>query len=246
MATTARLALRYPTSADTADVPRDIGNLASDIDNAAVFGKGLFANRPTSTVGSPGVDGRYYYATDTSRLYLDTGTAWIEVATNGTIDNAIPIGSVQSYAGSTAPTNWLLCEGQAVSRSTYQDLFTALSTTYGSGDGSTTFNLPDLRGRVTVGKGTNADVDTLGENDGVAVASRTPKHYHSLTTGRGGQFASHENSGATGNSSFFTTSTATTGQRLFATTVNGMVTSGNSSNANTPSFIVLNSIIRAL
>lgn len=80
MPTTSRLSLRYPSTSDTADVPRDIGNLASDIDNAAIFSKGTFASRPTSTVGSPGIDGRYYFATDTSRLYLDTGTSWVEVA----------------------------------------------------------------------------------------------------------------------------------------------------------------------
>lgn len=86
MANTTRLSLRYPTTADTADVPRDIGNLASDIDNAAIFSKGTFAARPTSTVGSPGIDGRYYLATDTGRLYLDTGTAWQEVASgNGSV-----------------------------------------------------------------------------------------------------------------------------------------------------------------
>lgn len=75
MATTSRLSLRYPVASDTADVPRDIGNLASDIDKAAIFSKGTFAARPTSTVGSPGIDGRYYFATDTSRLYLDTRTS---------------------------------------------------------------------------------------------------------------------------------------------------------------------------
>jgi microcystin-dependent protein len=63
----------------------------------------------------------------------------------------VPVGVISAYAGSSAPSGWLLCFGQAVSRSTYSSLFTALNTTYGSGDGSTTFNLPDLRGRVTAG-----------------------------------------------------------------------------------------------
>lgn len=68
-------------------------------------------------------------------------------------DNArTPIGTVNAYAGSTAPTGWLLCAGQAVSRTTYADLFAVISTTYGNGDGSTTFNLPDLRGRYVAGK----------------------------------------------------------------------------------------------
>ncbi len=66
--------------------------------------------------------------------------------------NTVPAGAVMPYAGASAPTGWILCYGQAVSRSTYADLFTAISTTYGVGDGSTTFNLPDLRGRVAAGK----------------------------------------------------------------------------------------------
>jgi microcystin-dependent protein len=61
-------------------------------------------------------------------------------------------GEVQPFAGSTAPGGTLLCFGQAVSRSAYAGLFAALGTTYGVGDGSTTFNLPDLRGRVAAGK----------------------------------------------------------------------------------------------
>jgi microcystin-dependent protein len=61
-------------------------------------------------------------------------------------------GVLAPYAGSSAPSGWLLCYGQAVSRTTYAALFTVLSTTYGAGDGSTTFNLPDLRGRSVFGK----------------------------------------------------------------------------------------------
>ena len=64
----------------------------------------------------------------------------------------VPTGVVQPFAGSTAPSGWLLCAGQAVSRSTYADLFSAIGTTYGAGDGSTTFGLPDLRGRVVAGE----------------------------------------------------------------------------------------------
>ena len=66
--------------------------------------------------------------------------------------NTVPAGVVSPYAGASAPTGWILCYGQAVSRSTYADLFAAISTTYGVGDGSSTFNLPDLRGRVPAGQ----------------------------------------------------------------------------------------------
>lgn len=64
----------------------------------------------------------------------------------------VPAGVVVPFAGSSAPANWLLCDGSAVSRTTYGQLFAAIGTTYGSGNGSTTFNLPDMRGRVAAGK----------------------------------------------------------------------------------------------
>lgn len=62
-------------------------------------------------------------------------------------------GLIFPYAGSTAPAGFLLCDGSAVSRLTYADLFTLIGTTYGAGDGSTTFNVPDLRGSVIIGAG---------------------------------------------------------------------------------------------
>lgn len=68
------------------------------------------------------------------------------------VSNAAPSGVVLPFAGASAPNGWLLCAGQAVSRTTYAALFTAIGTAYGTGDGSTTFNLPDLRGRVPGGK----------------------------------------------------------------------------------------------
>lgn len=63
-----------------------------------------------------------------------------------------PAGTLVPFAAATAPTGWLLCYGQAVSRATYAALFAVVGTTYGTGDGSTTFNLPDMRGRVPGGK----------------------------------------------------------------------------------------------
>lgn len=94
-------------------------------------------------------------------------------------------GTVKDFAGDTAPNGWLFSYGQAVSRSTYSVLFALLGTTYGIGDGSTTFNLPDLRGRVTAGKdnmgGSSANRltdltngvngDTLGDTGGLESAT---------------------------------------------------------------------------
>lgn len=70
----------------------------------------------------------------------------------GNIPSGCPIGTVVDFAGTSIPAGWLAIYGQNVSRSTYASLFTALSTTYGSGDGVTTFGLPDGRGTIFVGK----------------------------------------------------------------------------------------------
>lgn len=112
---------------------------------------------------------------------------------------SVPAGSIIPYAGTSAPTGWLLCYGQAVSRTTYSDLFSAIGTTYGSGDGSTTFNVPDCRGRVVAGQddmgGTSAnrltdqsgglDGDTLGDTGGSETHTLTttemPAHTHGVT-----------------------------------------------------------------
>ena len=114
---------------------------------------------------------------------------------------ALSAGMVMPYAGSTSPTGWLLCYGQAVSRVTYSTLYGIIGTTYGSGDGSSTFNVPDLRGRVVAGQddmgGTSANRmtssgggingDTLGATGGSDTHTLTgaqtgvPSHTHTLT-----------------------------------------------------------------
>ena len=103
----------------------------------------------------------------------------------------IPTGTVSAFAGSAAPTGYALCDGSAVNRTTQAALFSVIGTTYGIGDGSTTFNLPDLRGRVVAGLGESllgATDDTLGEDNGLiantkehlltAAQSGLPEHTH--------------------------------------------------------------------
>lgn len=71
-----------------------------------------------------------------------------------TVEESSFRGLIFPYAGSSAPTGFLLCDGSAVSRTTYAELFALIGITYGAGDGSTTFNVPDLRGSVIIGAGT--------------------------------------------------------------------------------------------
>lgn len=80
------------------------------------------------------------------------------------------IGQVTAFAGSTAPNGWLMCNGSAVSRTTYAKLFAVIGTTYGTGDGSTTFNLPDMRNCFPVGAGSTYSLNSKGgSKDAVVV-----------------------------------------------------------------------------
>lgn len=90
-----------------------------------------------------------------------------------------PTGSVMAYASSTAPAGWLTLDGSAVSRSTYKRLFSIIGTKYGTGDGSTTFNLPDLRGRNILMASTTANLATTGgESNHTLTTTEIPAHTH--------------------------------------------------------------------
>lgn len=91
----------------------------------------------------------------------------------------VPAGSILATGRATAPSGFLLCDGTAVSRTTYADLFTAISTAFGAGDGSTTFNLPDLRQRFPLGKAASGTGATLGGTGGAIDHVHTgPSHTH--------------------------------------------------------------------
>jgi hypothetical protein len=96
---------------------------------------------------------------------------------------AVPtaIGAVTDFAGLTAPAGWLLCYGQAISRSTYAALFGVIGTNYGLGDGTTTFNVPDCRGRTTAGAD-NIGGAAAGRLTGYSVATTGGAQTHTLDT----------------------------------------------------------------
>lgn len=95
--------------------------------------------------------------------------------------DGIETGTILPYAGTGVPAGWLRCDGAAVSRTTYAALFGVVGTSFGVGDGATTFNLPDLRGRLPVGRGIHADVSAIGLSDGDAPASRRTRHIHTVS-----------------------------------------------------------------
>jgi len=98
----------------------------------------------------------------------------------------IPVGGLMPYAGATSPEGWLLCDGTAINRTTYANLFALIGTTYGSGNGTTTFNVPDMRSRMPIGAGagtglTSRALAATGGAESVVIASgNLPTHAHSI------------------------------------------------------------------
>ena len=117
----------------------------------------------------------------------DRGTAGQVLTSAGNSSPAVwanttptPSGSVIAFAGLTAPTGWILCQGQAVSRTTYADLFAVVGTTYGVGDNATTFNLPDLRGEFIRGFDAGRGID-IGRTFGTTQTDMFEAHTHDVS-----------------------------------------------------------------
>ncbi|MGE4425009.1 MAG: phage tail protein [Solirubrobacteraceae bacterium] len=172
----------FQTADDPPDGATQQEDLATVLEQQAVTGdQGNHASRPIAALAR-----RIWASLDRRTVSVDTGSEWIELGA------PTPAGVVSDFAGDTAPDGWLLCDGSAVSRTTYASLFAVIGTKYGSGNGSTTFNLPDTRGRVTVGAGQGGGLTdrTLAALFGVEAHQLTttqmPSHNHSGSTGSGG------------------------------------------------------------
>jgi microcystin-dependent protein len=174
MTPTPNRGLPGPALADTADGPDAFDDLRQALDNVAGIQPGLLVDRPPASatagtsIGSPGT---FYWATDTSQLSLSIAGAWIDLS--GASAPPIPIGASLEYGGLGDPTDarYLLEDGRELLRAgQYAPLFATLSTRYGAGNGSTTFNIPDSRGRVSVGP------DNMGTARGAANRIVTALH----------------------------------------------------------------------
>lgn len=137
---------------------------------------------PASSPVAPGPDGTWEAFLDLATVSVPNGDT--AVTDNQITDNRVLArslagggtpGVVEMYGGAIPPGGALLCNGQAVSRSAFGRLFAVIGTVWGVGDGSTTFNVPDMRGRYPRGVATSGDGDALGESFG---ADTLPNHVH--------------------------------------------------------------------
>jgi len=100
------------------------------------------------------------------------------------LESAVPVGTIVMWAGnsSNVPTGWALCDGSAISRTTYEDLYALQGNVFGGGDGSTTFNLPDMRDRFVVGAGTSYSSNSKGgvNSNNIAHTHTVNAHTHSI------------------------------------------------------------------
>ncbi len=196
------------------------------------------------------------------------GCVEIKPGQPGTPDSSGGMGSgaIIAFAGSDAPEDWLLCDGDAVSRTEYKALFDVIGEAYGGGDGNTTFNLPDLRGRFPLGLdnmgGTSADVVAAAEADSLAgsggaeahtlTINEMPAHSHGVdhvnAPSSGGGLRALE-AGGTNRHADILTSNANEDFRgpVSGDTVGGLFIKnrgGGSSHNNMPPYLSLNYIIK--
>lgn len=199
------------------------------------------------------------------RIFISSVTSSTDTATTNIYslrskaDNSnIPVGTGQEYYGDIAPYGYLLCDGSAISRVAYGDLFAVLGTKFGAGDGSTTFNLPDRRSRVGVGYNSSdtsfaAIGKTGGEKTHVLTVAEMPSHNHTGWTDSQGNHAhivncvrdeQSDGPNAAGGGGPLTAQPSTGAAGTHGHNIGIGATGGNAAHNNMPPFIVVNYIIK--
>ena len=157
---------------------------------------GVGTTGPTGPTGDAGVAGSAgpQGPTGNDGPTGPTGPQGVAGPTGPVASSDVPVGSIMPFAGSSAPAGWLICDGSSVNRTTYATLFGVIGSAWGNGDGSTTFNLPDLRGRflrgVDGGAGRDPDAagrtasnpgGNTGNNVGTVQGDEVKPHNHTIT-----------------------------------------------------------------
>ena len=209
--------------------------------------------------GGAGIAGNLHVGGAIVTATMPAGTSNTAVATTAFVqDNSVPTGSLMMWTTVSPPTGFLLCNGSAVSRTTYAALFAILGSTFGSGDGVNTFNLPDYRNRTAVGAGgLYAIADSGGSKDAVVVSHThtatvtDPGHQHSPPVGLNGPYLTNS---FVGDGAIDSSRVTGPGERnpttgLSASAVTGISvgisTAGSSgTDANLPPYLAINFIIK--
>lgn len=202
------------SSASPDDLIGDLQSAAADAESAAVAASAsaelaatsagsipsMTGGADTVLVINPTNDGWMYKTAAQMRTFLDLVVGINVLAPNGDGSSLTGISTVQAgaivvFARNTAPTGYMKANGAAVSRSTYSNLFTAIGTTFGVGDGSTTFNIPDLRGEFIRGWDDSRGIDS-GRAFGSAQADELKSHVHSVSALLGTSGGAPQSSGS--------------------------------------------------
>jgi len=161
-----------------------------------------------------------------------SGTSSTQIATTAFVQvNGTPTGGLMMWPTASPPTNWLLCNGAAVSRTTYATLFAVVGTTFGVGDGSTTFNLPNYADRLPIGAGSSYSVNSQGGSATTTLTTNElPAHSHSASSSSSSSFTG--NAGTTSYTDLSHTHSYNLGS-ITASGVYAQVTSQNAGPVNT-------------
>ena len=219
------------------------GSAGSFTVNGTLTATGLTDTGNMSIGGTLSVTGATTFTGIPSGPTAAAGTNTTQLATTAfVLANGAPTGGLIMWGTASAPTGWLLCDGSAVSRSTYSALFSVVSTTFGVGDGTTTFNVPNYTNRMPYG----TTIGTTGGSADSIVVSHThtatvtdPGHNHTFPYGPYNTAGPYQIDGSPTNSNTVTTSTKTTG-----ITVSNASTGTSGTNANLPPYLGINFIIK--